>query len=229
MTAVEPIPRTLEEQVQTLANNMPGGRVFGAKNVTDSNVRNLLRGLVGQIDLVDRFIAEFRRDTVPDQTRYFLDEWERALGIPDDCFDGKDATPVGTWPWTWSHRWGETVITGERRRLAIVTKLAALGVQTNMDFVNLALTFGISVTITAGAVSGLFSWVWPHTWYTTAQEARFTIIVTPIDGLGTTFTYTFNDGPDLDGIVFGTSETAVLECLFQKFKPANVQVIFQSP
>jgi len=40
----------------------------------------------------------------------FLDEWERALGIPDDCFDLAN--------------------TDDERRINILTKLAALGVQT---------------------------------------------------------------------------------------------------
>ena len=198
----EPIVRTKEEQAQTLANYLPSGRAFGAKNLSTSNIRNLLRGFSNELIIVDNFIKLFRTDIVPGQTQFFLEEWERVVGIPDHCFDGKG-----------------TIL---ERRTAVVLKLAALGIQTNSDFVRLAETFGLSVTVTSGSVtSTIFPWIFPVKFYATDKAARFTIVVTPIETIGETFTYTFP-------IPFGTENLVILKCLFNEFRPANVEVVFQN-
>lgn len=198
----EPVVRTKEQQAATLANYLPSGRAFSAKDVSGTNIRLLLRGLADELIQVDKLIAELRRDMVPDQTQYHIDEWESAVGIPDQCFDGSgdDAS----------------------RRLAITTKLSALGIQTDPDFVALAKRFGINVTVESGSVHGLFPWTFPKKFYGSEQHARFTLVVRPTDVIGESFPYTFP-------ITFGTAILALIECLFNQYKPANVQVVFENP
>ena len=195
-----PITLTKEQQAQTLANYLPGGRVFAAKNLSGSNLRKLLRGLAEELLRVDSIVRLFRKDTVPDETRHFIDEWESAVGIPDSCFKGTG--------------------TDEKRRLAITAKLAALGVQIDSDFVDLAAKFGVSITVESGSVHGCFPFVFPIKFYPSARDARFTLVVRPTETIGDTFTYTFP-------IAFGTEELGIIQCLFRKVKPANVNVVFE--
>lgn len=196
-----PVILTQEQQATTLRRYLPGGRAFAAAQVTGTNIRKLLLGFARELMEVDSLISLFRIDTNPSETQYFVDEWERALGIPDLCFNGTGSIAD--------------------RRLAILIKLSALGIQTNRDFVELAAKLGIVITVKAGSVNGLFPWVLPHIFYDTAKIARFTIYITPITVIGETFPYTFP-------ITFGTTELAIIECLFAEFKPANVQVLFAS-
>ena len=137
-----------------------------------------------------------------DCTVSFLDEWESAVGIPDDCFTGQG--------------------TNDERRRDILTKLASLGIQTAQDFEDLAEIFGVDVIVLGGAESGsVFPLIFPViVFFNSAKEARFTIIVTFILEAANEFPLTFP-------IQFGSDEIAILECLFTKLKPANCDIIFQ--
>ncbi len=201
MSDERPIVLTKSQQAQTIANYLPGGRVFASKNFATSDLRKLLFGFSNELLRVDNLIAIFREDTVPDRTQFFIDEWEAALGIPDSCFDGKG--------------------TNDERRLAIITKLASLGAQTADDFINLAATFGVTVTIESGSVHGTFPYTFPIKFYSSARAARFTIIVRSPLFILETFPYTFP-------IMFGPDKLSIIECLFNKIKPANVDVVFEA-
>jgi len=116
-----------EQHVQALADYLPNGRLFEAKSVQDSNFRQLLRGLAGELFNAQGYLVTLNNEYLPDLTTLFLDEWERALQIPDDCFPS-----TGT--------------VSERRRDVLV-KLAALGVQTAEDFEILGTVFGTTIQV----------------------------------------------------------------------------------
>lgn len=201
MPTERPIILTKSQQSQTLANYLPGGRLFSIKNTTTSNLRKFLLGLATELIRVDNLLAIFREDNVPDKTVHYIDEWETTLGIPDTCFDGQgDATS---------------------RRLAIIIKLASLGLQTDPDFVSLAAKFGVVVSVESGSVHGLFPWVFPVKFYSSERDARFTLVVRPSEPIGDSFPYTFP-------IVFGSDDLFIVDCLFNKLKPANVKVVFEN-
>lgn len=200
MTIKIPIIRTKQQQAQTIANYLPGGKVFAAKNIIGTNIRKLLLGFAVEVMRIDSLIALFRRDTVPDTTENFLDEWESALGIPDSCLTGL----------------GDSV----QRRLEILIKLAGYGLQTAQDFVDLAAKFNIVITAEGGANRGIYGGL-PAISFGSDKEARFTLVITPEAAIGEAFTYTFP-------ITFGTQNLATLECLFEKLKPANVQLYYEN-
>ncbi len=195
-----PIVLTTQDQAQTIANYLPGGKVFALKNVVTSNIRKFLVGLGIEFVKVDALIALFRKDTVPDTTRHFIAEWEKALAIPDDCFFAT----------------GDDI----ERRLHIIIKLARYGVQTSQDFIDLAALFGITIECESGSLHGVHGALPPKV-YTNDIIARHTIVIRPTVAIGASFPYTFP-------IVFGTSELATMECLFKKLKPANVDLVFES-
>lgn len=192
------IVRTIDGQAQSLANYMPGGKLFKTKNFQDSNFRKLLRGLASELFTADGYLRSYSQEILPDQTVLFIDEWEKALGIPDDCFPG----------------------TGDidERRTHVLVKLASLGVQTQQDFIDLADLFGITVSIDPGITHAQFPYTFPML-LLDQTSARFTILVT--------FTVTiFNEFPLTFPFSFGDPTIGILECLFSKLKPANCDLIF---
>jgi len=191
--------RDLEQYTKSLADYLPGGCLFASASVQDSNFRKLLRGMAGELFRSNGLLKEYSEQIIPDQTIKFIDEWESALGIPDNCFSG-----AGTLT--------------ERRR-DILAKLAALGVQTAQDFVDLAATFGVTVTVNGGIEEITFPLVFPIVMFDTKKEARFTIIVRFTDQAANRFPLVFP-------FTFGSGELAILECLFTELKPANCDIIF---
>lgn len=192
--------RDIEQYTDSLADYLPGGCLFASAHVSNSNFRKLLIGMSGELFRANGLLKEYSEQIIPDQTVKFIEEWESALGIPDDCFSG-----TGTLT--------------ERRR-DILTKLAALGVQTAQDFVDLGATFGITVTVNSGVDEITFPLIFPVVMFTTVKEARFTIVVRFTVEAANRFPLTFP-------FTFGSGEIAILECLFTKLKPANCDIIFQ--
>jgi hypothetical protein len=92
----------------------------------------------------------------------------------------------------------------DTRRTHILVKLAALGVQTSADFEALATTMGFPGT---EVVSGEDAGIQP-------PDGRFTIVINYVAGTFDVFPLSFE-------IEFGNSETEILDCLFEKLKPAN--------
>jgi uncharacterized protein YmfQ (DUF2313 family) len=186
---------TLEEQTQRLADYLPGGKAFGAKNIIGSVARSLLTGLAKTAMDTDDLIDLFKTDIVPDTTTLFIDEWERAVGIPEPqptCFDGTGSV--------------------DDRRVAVLVKLASLGVQTAAEFKAVAAVFGVNVQVIAGLDAS------PAPAEMTVP--RFTIVIQ----------FTVEDAerwPWTWPHAWGSSAMVVLECLFAKLRPANCVVIFE--
>lgn len=190
--------RSLEDYTDSLADYLPGGILFASKSVQDSNFRKLLRGFAGEIFRANGYLREY--DILPDETEKFLSEWESTLGIPDCCFAGDG--------------------TLDERRRDILVKLASLGVQTEQDFVELALIFGVTVDIITGTEAGLFPYTFPILFFDNEKAARFTMIVDFTVQASNRFPLTFP-------IPFGDDSISLIECLFRKVVPANVKLIFR--
>lgn len=190
---------TLEQQAQALANFLPNGELFLAKNVNDSIYRMFLRGLAHVGMDAQSYLRLFDREVDITRTVELLEEWEATVGIPDDCFD--------------------TNTTIEIRRQQVLIKLAALGVQTEQDFKDLALLFGIVIEIDSGIKFNTFTLTLPVIFFETAKAARFTMVVTYFVQQTSRFPYTFD-------FVFGDGTIPIIECLFRKLVPANVDLFF---
>lgn len=119
-----------EDHTQALSDYLPSGYTFEAKNVNDSNLRALLRGLASELKITQDYISEFEKEYFPDTTVKFLSEWESALGIPDDCLIIESSN--------------------ESRLVNIIVKLANMNLQVKQDFVDMAALFSVAVTVNAG-------------------------------------------------------------------------------
>lgn len=192
--------RTVEDYTDSLAAYLPGGELFASRSIRDSNFRKLLRGVAGELFRANGLLREYSPGIIPDETTKFIEEWESALGIPDSCFSG-----VGDI---------------NSRRLAVLTKLASIGVQTAQDFVELGATFGVTVQVRSGAENGVFPLVFPVILFDSAKDARFTLIITFVVTAINRFPFTFP-------FIFGDTGIGILECLFTHLKPANCDIIFE--
>lgn len=191
---------SLEIETQILADHMPGGRTFESKNIEGSNTRALLQGIAGSLFEIDSFINQFEYEFNPKQTTLFLEEWERAVGIPDLCF----ADNLGT---------------DEERRRNILVKLSASGVQTKQDFIDLAALFGVTIDIKTGDEVASFALPFPLIFTNTQSDNRYLIHVFYDFQRQNFFPYNFP-------VVFGDKILTILRCLFEKLKPVNTRVIF---
>ena len=193
------INHTLNDHATALADYLPDGPLFEAKNISGSNLRDLLNGISGELKTAEGHLKTLSDEYNPMTTTAFLDEWERAVGIPDDCFS--------------------IASTDDERRLNILTKIAALGVQTEQDFIDLASIFGKTVTVTYGESELFPPYNLPFT-PGSLPEARFVIIITGdnIVTIGPPYNVPFN--------LFDSETT--MQCLMNMVKPANVKLIFRN-
>ena len=178
----------INEHTKALADYLPGGKLWTAKNIADTTMRNMLVGISRESLRAEGYLKALQEQFIPDMTENFIEDWERALGIPDDCFDAQ----------------GDL---NERRR-DILVKLASLGVQTVADFQNLATLFGVTATVLPGEEAA-----------PVPSDPKFTIVVEFISPEGFPFTFPF---------IFGSEIISIVECLFNKLKPANCIVVFRN-
>lgn len=210
---------TLEQHTDALASHLPSGEIFSAAWSNESVMRLFLRGLsVAHLDL-ESMIVLFSTELDIANTTYLLEPWEKTLGIPDDCF-----TIVGK--------------TLEERRMQVLIKMASLGVQTAADFVALAALFGVTITVEQGD-DNTQGWTGGS-----GLEERNTIIIVYDTQQGDAFftspypnppgTQAFDGLPfhaaasvsAFAGFRFGSTGVRSMECLFQKLRPANNQIVF---
>lgn len=189
-------------QTETLANYQALGRAFGTKRIDGTVFRSLLQGLGAEMLRSKTLIEDFRREVLPNETILLLEEWERAVGIPDVCFSGTG--------------------TVDQRRTDVLVKLASMGVQTADDFVELAALFGVVAQVTAGSQHSTLPLTLPFILFPDGQTMRHTIVVSLDSALAAHFTYTFP-------IVFGSLAISKVECIFRRLKPACCDIMFVTP
>lgn len=96
----------------------------------------------------------------------------------------------------------------DERMAKAIAKLSANGVQTVEDFEALALSIGIAVTVIPGEDA-----------IPAVSDPKFTIVIEHAADTTDTFPYDFP-------FIFRLGEVAILECFFEKLKPANCRVLF---
>jgi len=192
---------SVESHADSLSDYLPSGRLFESARVGNSNFRKLLLGLAGELFNAEGYLKSIANEYDINTTTLFIGEWEGALGIPDSCFSTSGSI--------------------EERRRNILVKLASLGVQTSDDFEELGSIFGVDVKVSAGIdVSSVFPMTFPFIFFDSALDARFTIVVDFKVQTASRFPLTFQ-------FTFGSDGIAILECLFNKLKPANCNIIFR--
>jgi hypothetical protein len=193
--------KTQDEQAQTLSVFMPSGKAFMAAQIDDSKLRALINGLAVEQWRSENLMNDITYEHQIDQTTLLIEEWERALGIPDQCFKTDGMLEV--------------------RRQQVIAKLAA-GIQTAEDFIAFALRLGYTIKTTPGRDLGLFPFTgkFPIMFFDRPQTARYYMRITLVTEV---YPNVFPLGFPLP---FGPQFGASLTCLLYKLIPANVSLLF---
>lgn len=137
----------------------------------------------------------------PETATIMLTEWEKTLGLPDDCSIGE-------------------VDTIAKRQAAVVSKFISTGGQSRTYFIGIARAFGYTITITQfrPAMSGmsvcgdaLNGDEWPFTWRINAPQ--------------TTIKYSLA-GASYCGDPLASWGNKQLECSINKIAPSHLNIIF---
>jgi len=191
---------TQAEHADALAAYFPDDELFAGKYREGSNLRGLLLGLAEQLRITENQLELIWEELDITETTDLIEEWEKALGIPDACF------------------FGERTI--EIRRRDVLVKLNS-SVQTAEDFEALAALLGVTVVVVSGAEASIFPITFPMVFSEgTSQDQRFTMIVIVVDVPPVSFPLEFP-------ILFSDTAVTVVECLFNFLKPANTVVEFR--
>ena len=200
-------PYSVDENALLLAAHLPIGRAWERGFSPDSNLGKFLRGLAAEFYRLEVLSSDIVREMDINQTNDLLIEWEKSVGIPDQCFHSLDTKTI------------------EERRDAVYLKFSKFGgVQTAEDFVRVGAAFGIDLEVFYGAAGGGigFPMTFPTVFvsYADYTEESHTIIVV------ITGTYTTSDTFALPfPIPFSSGPVDFLQCIFRKLAPANVEVI----
>lgn len=198
MTIFNEITQT--QQANILSQYVRDDRLHQAKNKDNSNLRKILLGLASEFVRFRDKANLIYDEYNPKSTTDFITEWETQVGIPDDCFGN-----TGTL---------------EERRTNILLKLAGINTTTAEQFKNIAFILGYNINVSTGIDTSVFPLQLPFI-LMNQVEAPFTIVITlpaseQVDGLPLELPFTL------------TSEAPeILQCLFNKIKPAHCNIIFR--
>ena len=185
-------PYSVDEQAILLASHLPIGAVWRNAFVPNSNLGKLILGLSVEFYRFQQLVNLSATECDIQQADELLVEWEKSVGVPDTCFY-------------------TTAKTYAQRRDYVQTKLARFGgVQTADDIERVALFFGLTVTVTPGAVYGGFG---------STKEATHSIVIS-YSSFATT-----DDFPLPFPIPFSIGGATFLTCILSRLIPANVQLV----
>lgn len=193
---------SITKTIASLKALLPKGRIWQADE--GSVLYQLLYAIAVEITRVETRVLDLLNEADPNTTYELIEEWEKMLGLPDDC----TGTPVSL----------------EQRRQLIIAKLTQRQSLTKQYFIDLANSLGYEITVDdfeefspfrAGisrAGERLFSLGWVYVF----------ALNLPLDNYIPFRAGTHSAGERL--VEFGDD---VLECLVNENKPAHTVAIFQ--
>jgi hypothetical protein len=198
------ITNTIREVTQSMADYLPDGKLFEAKNIEGSIIRNLLVGLSYEIIRAEEKHKIIADNMIPIFADELIEEWELFLGIPDECFNVDENT---------------TLID---RRKFIIAKLALMEVTKAEEWIDLAKFFGYDIEIERATDFDTFPLPLPFIVGAGLKASKFTMII--VVKLPPPLPVTF---PLPLPFTLGTNPIGFLRCLFNKVKAANVNLVFK--
>lgn len=188
---------TVEETARQLAGHLPEGRAWAAKTNVSSNTYALIQACAAALNRIQQQISELAMQHSIPMTSDLLPDWEKSVGIPDECL------PVA-----------ESLA---ERRQNVIDRLRRAPIVTKAEFEALGeALIGEPITVTPGADAVVFPLSFPIVF--ASGPGRFQMFVTLPGRTG--FPYAFP-------IPFGLVRSELLECVFRKLVPANVTVNFR--
>lgn len=191
--------RNLNDYAVSFSYYVPNGDLWVSKQIPESNFFKLLYGLAYVILDADNNLKNFRREFIPKNTNYFLEEWEILLGIPEGCL-----TNTGT---------------NEERRKNILGCLSALGCITKEDWINLAKVMGFDIEIRNGVNGNTFPMTLPFI-LGDLKTLRNTINII-FKNISTSNSSVF---PMTLPFILGNDPTLACKCVFDRIVPSHIKI-----
>lgn len=183
---------------RALALLLPSGPAWASE--PGSVLQQLVLALAQEFARLDARAVDLVEESDPRTAAELLAEWERMYGLPDPCVEAPQ--------------------TVAERRQALLGRVTAIGGQSRAFFIALAAALGYTVTITefrseAEAIAAGIPYTgtsWAHTWRVNVP------VSVGVRG--------FAVGSSAVGEPLRSWGNEVLECQFQRFKPAHTSVLF---
>lgn len=194
------------DAIQTVQAHFPVGEAWNAVRMTGKWFYKLVQAFSDAYEDMSEALCRLAAELSPYTTDQLIDEWERAVGLPDACF------PAAT--------------TLEERRTWVLFRLDKRRWSTAQDWIDLAALFGLTITITPGwriQKPSVYPPCYPIRYINLHYLGRFHVFIDVQDGCGDggyPYTYPMTYG-------FGTRCDA-LRCIIERVKPANVVVIWNN-
>lgn len=155
--------KATQENAQIIADLLPQGKFWQAKNILDSQLRKFMEGLAGETSRSQSEMFSLANDYIPNLENSFIGDWERLVGIPDSCFTKDGVTNDGD------------ITHFAARRRDILVKLSKMNLQTQQDYMDLAEAFGVTISINNSVapynqfrweiiITGVASTGWDYDW-----------------------------------------------------------------
>lgn len=188
----------IDQYVQLFKTLLPKGKAWNKES--GSTLDKFLFGLAEELVRSDNQIAKLLSETDPRTSTELLPEWESAVGLPDECQEISESI-------------------GERRN-DVFRKFSTAGGQSPQYFIDLAATFGYTVTIRnllsfrAGrGRAGDQIWGWDFRFYWEVYSDD----VTPVF---------FRAGQSVAGNPLRLYRNEILECVIRRAAPAHTHPVF---
>lgn len=191
---------TQNEQANILAGYLRNDCLHQNKWVDGSNLRKLLIGLAeGFVEFNNNLNIFIAEGDIAKATNLLV-EWESTFGIPDDCLTNNR--------------------TIEERRINLLIKLAGLQGTLIEQFEYVINLLGYSgIQIKTGVAGTTYPLQYPF-YYLSPDAAPFTMfVILPPELMPATY--------PLQYPIQYNSIIPLLQCIFDKIKPANVKIIYQ--
>ena len=200
-------PAPVNAQAKLLGDHLPNGPAWTAGRLPSTNMGKLVEGLAIEFYRVYVLTEKLFNEMDITQADELLGEWERSVGLPDECFS--------------------TDVTLEQRRIQVEQKFANFGgVQKVEDFIRVAAVFGFNiekVLIPTGS-SVTFPLSFPIQYFDSTSVSEHTLVFKILGD--------FSVDPDLFPLPFPLpfliNVRGFLQCLFEQLAPANVNVIIRT-
>lgn len=165
---------------------------------SEATLTKLMQAIADEFARLDGRTTQLLEETDPRTTSELLADWERVAGLPDSCVTAPQTTA--------------------QRRAALHARLTTLGGQSAAYFIALAESLGYTVTITEFHLHTveddvdypLYAAPWQFAWQVNA----------PQDNVGQLSVIDSVDDP----LAWWGNE--ILECVFNRLKPAHTHVLF---